>query len=275
MLVAQQARFGNRWATIARDLPGRCENDVKNRWYSSARRKAGVTAAAATHVRTSMGASSGGAADHQQAGSVDGMSTRGSAARSRRRSSTGTGSTRAGTRRATRRARSPPPPPEPTKGPVGDLSLVDTVTLPDARAIARGERASEAQAVEALRFLFGAHWVPRSTGLVMTRLQVRCPARCIRRLIAWRYLTRSWRGAAGHRLLRCAERHHGPRRARRSSRRRGKERYTRGHAVASSWRTGRRSDCAGCRRDGCRGHSASAGRSERRRGRWPGAAWQR
>ena len=37
--MAQRAKLGNRWAKIARMLPGRSDNDVKNRWYASLRKR--------------------------------------------------------------------------------------------------------------------------------------------------------------------------------------------------------------------------------------------
>ena len=39
LIVAQRAKLGNRWAKIARMLPGRSDNDVKNRWYASLRKR--------------------------------------------------------------------------------------------------------------------------------------------------------------------------------------------------------------------------------------------
>ncbi|CAM9107478.1 unnamed protein product [Discosporangium mesarthrocarpum] len=42
ILVEAQARYGNSWTKIAKLLPGRSENTVKNRWNSAARRKAKI-----------------------------------------------------------------------------------------------------------------------------------------------------------------------------------------------------------------------------------------
>ncbi|KAL7448218.1 hypothetical protein ACHAWC_000450 [Mediolabrus comicus] len=43
ILIEAQKELGNRWAEIARRIPGRSENSVKNRWYNvktSEKRKA-------------------------------------------------------------------------------------------------------------------------------------------------------------------------------------------------------------------------------------------
>lgn len=40
ILRRQQASLGNKWVVIAKMLPGRSDNDVKNRWYNLKHRSA-------------------------------------------------------------------------------------------------------------------------------------------------------------------------------------------------------------------------------------------
>jgi Myb-like DNA-binding domain len=39
VLIAMRHVHGNRWANISKELPGRSDNDVKNHWYSTLKRK--------------------------------------------------------------------------------------------------------------------------------------------------------------------------------------------------------------------------------------------
>lgn len=39
ILIAMHQQYGNRWANISKNLPGRSDNDVKNHWYSTIQRK--------------------------------------------------------------------------------------------------------------------------------------------------------------------------------------------------------------------------------------------
>jgi hypothetical protein len=46
IILKERARIGNRWAVIAREIPGRTSSAVKNRWYSELRKDSGLASEA-------------------------------------------------------------------------------------------------------------------------------------------------------------------------------------------------------------------------------------
>eukprot|EP00947_MAST-08B_sp_MAST-8B-sp1_P001717 g1717.t1 len=88
VVIEARARLGNRWAQIARMLPGRSDNDVKNRWYASLRKRVENTALNGTvesKASEIAGEAPGGAAASKNAGGAKSTSGGGKPPRKRAR----------------------------------------------------------------------------------------------------------------------------------------------------------------------------------------------